>query len=298
MRIGRRRFLLVAAAAAVLAPARRELWEWRGDALGAEARIVLAGPRDTAETALGAVAAEIERLEALFSLHRPDSQLARLNRDGALTAPARDLTDVLRLAARWRARTEGAFDPAVQPLWTAAVEARPARLDLVRAARVEIEPGLVRLSPGTALTLNGIAQGYIADRVAALLTRHGFAAPRIDTGEMRLPGRERRRLHLPHAGLELEVADCAVATSAPDALRLPGARHHLFDPGTGRSPEHWRAVTVIAPSAADADALSTAFAVSAPERIGDLVPPDTLVLATDRAGRTLSYGRFPDARPA
>ena len=38
--------------------------------------------------------------------------------------------------------------------------------------------------------------------------------------------------------------------------------------------------------------------VSAPERIGDLVPPDTLVLATDRAGRTRSYGRFADARPA
>jgi thiamine biosynthesis lipoprotein len=266
--------------------------------MGAEACIVLAGPRDAAEAALGAVAAEIERLEDLFSLHRPDSQLARLNRDGALAAPARDFTEVLRLSARWRARTEGAFDPAVQPLWTAAVEARPAPLDRVRAARVEIEPGRVRLSPGAALTLNGIAQGYIADRVAALLTRHGFAAPRIDTGEMRLPGRERRRLHLPDAGLELEVADCAVATSAPDALRLPGARHHLFDPRTGRSPEHWRAVTVVAPTAADADALSTAFAVSAPERIGDLVPPDTLVLATDRAGRTRSYGRNPDARPA
>ena len=295
MSLTRRRFLLLAAAASVVAPARRETWDWRGDALGAEARIVLSGARDAAQAALAEVAAEIDRLENIFSLHRPSSQLARLNRDGALTAPARDLTEALRISAHWRHRTEGAFDPAVQPLWTAAVAGTPAPLERVRAAGIVVAPGLVRLSPGTALTLNGIAQGVIADRVAALLTRRGFASPRIDTGEMRLPGNERRRLRLPDAGLELEVADCAVATSAPDALRFPGLGGIISSTRcTGRSPEHWRAVTVIAPTAADADALSTAFAVSPPERIGDLVPADTLVLATDRAGRTRRFGR---ARP-
>ena len=44
-------------------------------------------------------------------------------------------------------------------------------------------------------------------------------------------------------------------------------------------------MTVIAPTAADADALSTAFAVSTPEHIGDLVPADTLVLATETGAR-------------
>jgi thiamine biosynthesis lipoprotein len=293
MNPSRRRFLFVAAAAAVLAPARGGTWEWRGDALGAEARIVLEGPRDAAEAALADVAAEIERLENVFSLHRSGSQLARLNRDGTLSAPARDLTATLRRAADWRARTEGAFDPSVQPLWTAAVAGAPPPLERIRAARVTIEPGRVHLSPGAALTLNGIAQGVIADRVATMLVRRGFATPRIDTGELSLPGPDRRRLRLPHAGTELGLAECAVATSAPDALRFPGAGHHLFDPATGGSPEHWRAVTVIAPTAADADALSTAFAVSPPERIGDLVPDDTLVLATDRAHRTLRFGRAP-----
>jgi thiamine biosynthesis lipoprotein len=289
----RRRFLFVAAAAAVLAPGRGGTWEWRGDALGAEARIVLHGPRDAAEAGLAEVAAEIERLENVFSLHRPGAQLARLNRDGVLAAPARDLIATLRLAAHWRARTEGAFEPAVQPLWAAAVASAPPPLERVRAAKVTIEPGRIRLSPGTALTLNGVAQGVIADRIAALLVRRGFTAPRIDTGELRLPGPDRRRVRLPEAGLALELAECAVATSAPDALRFPAAGHHLFDPVTGSSPEHWRAVTVIAPTAADADALSTAFAVSPPERIGDLVPADTLVLATDQAHRTLRFGRAP-----
>ena len=48
---------------------------------------------------------------------------------------------------------------------------------------------------------------------------------------------------------------------------------------------------MIAPTAADADALSTAFAVSTPERIGDLVPADTLVLATEPGGTTRRFGR-------
>ena len=294
MRLARRRFLLIAAAAAVLAPARREIWAWHGDALGAEARIELSGERDAAQAALDAVAAEIERLENLFSLHRPASQLARLNRDGVLAAPARDLRAALRLADDWRRRTEGAFDPAVQPLWTAAVAGAPPPLARVRDARIDVGPAGARLAPGTALTLNGIAQGIIADRIAALLLRRGFAAPRIDTGEMRLPGPERRRLRLPAAGIDIEVADCAVATSAPDALRFPGSGHHLFDPHTGLSPERWASVTVIAPAAADADALSTAFAVSMPERIGDLVPAGTLVLATERDGRTRRFGRPSD----
>jgi thiamine biosynthesis lipoprotein len=294
MRLARRRFLLIAAAAAVLAPSRRETWAWAGDALGGEARIELSGTRDAARAALDEVAAEIERLEGIFSLQRPGSQLARLNRDGVLAAPARDLTSALRLAAAWRARTDGAFDPAVQPLWTAAVAGAPAPLERIRGARVELGPGMVRLGPGTALTLNGIAQGLIADRVAALLVRRGFVAPRIDTGEMRLPGADWRRLRLPAAGLEIEVADCAVATSAPDALRFPGAGHHLFDPHTGGSPERWRSVTVIAPTAADADALSTAFAVSPAERIGDLVPADALVLTTEPGGTTRCFGRGPE----
>lgn len=293
MTLSRRRFLLIAAALPLAGPARGNArLEWRGDALGAEARIVLDGPRDKAEAAITEVAAEIDRLENLFSLHRPEAQLARLNRDGALDAPARDLLATLHRAEHWRTGTEGAFDPAIQPLWTAtahgkAIPASPA------PPRPTLTAACLTLDPGTALTLNGIAQGTIADRVADLLARRGFTAPLIDTGEMRLPGPDYHRVTLPHAGLTLSLAGCALATSEPDALRFATGGHHLLDPRTGQSPDLWRAVTVIAPRAEDADALSTAFAISARERIGDLVPDDTLVIATDRSGQTLRFGRAP-----
>ena len=297
MRLTRRRFLLMAAAAGALARVTPERWEWRGSAMGAEARIVLDGPREEAEAALAAAEAEIRRLEAIFSLHRADSQLSRLNAAGVLRAPARDLTGVLAAAEGWKRRTAGGFDAAVQPLWahwagTGSGRAEDA-LARVREARVTHAPGLVRLSPGAALTLNGIAQGTVADRVAGLLARHGFAPPVIDTGEMQLPGPERRAVDLPAAGLRLHVAEAAVATSAPGGLMFDATgRHHLFDPRTGDSPAWWRSVTVIAPTAEAADALSTAFAVSPPAMVGDIAAglEDVAVVATGRDGRPQLFG--------
>ncbi|MEE8454254.1 MAG: FAD:protein FMN transferase [Limibaculum sp.] len=226
-----------------------------------------------------------------------------MNAQGGLAAPARDLRDALAASARWNRLTGGAFDPAVQPLWQhwargAAEPAQQTALDRVlarvRNAEIGLAAGRITLSPGTALTLNGIAQGIVADRVSALLVRRGFTSPLIDTGEMRLSGPERRPVDLPAAGLRLHVAEAAVATSAPGALSFDaaGRRHHLFDPRTGDSPGWWRSVTVIAATAEAADALSTGFAVSPPELVGDLAASLTqiAVVATDRTGETRIFG--------
>lgn len=298
MKLTRRHFLLAAVAASVMGTAQPRRWRWRGSALGAEAQIVLAGPQDQAQAAIRDVVSEIDRLENIFSLHRPNSQLSRLNAAGALDAPSRDLLAALEASARWKRKTGGAFDPAVQPLWRhwARGGAGPAQaaLDRVRRAEIGTAPGRITLSPGTALTLNGIAQGIIADRAAELLTRRGFASPLIDTGEMRLAGPERRAVDLPAAGLRLRLAELGVATSAPGALSFDpaGRRHHLIDPRSGDSPRWWRSVTVIAPAAGTADALSTAFAISPPELVGDIAASlgDVAVIVTGQNGETRSYG--------
>jgi thiamine biosynthesis lipoprotein len=301
-RFTRRRFLLAAMAIGAMGRTSTRNWEWRGSALGAEARIVLSGPRDQAEAALKEVVAEIDRLENVFSLHRPGSQLSRLNSAGVLHAPSRDLRDVLMAADHWSRLTEGAFDPAIQPLWRywAQGSGAPAEdglgaeaLARIRGTRVSVAADRVTLSPGAALTLNGIAQGTVTDRVAALLVRRGFEVPLIDTGEMRLPGAERRAVDLPEAGLRIALAEAAVATSAPGALALAAtSRHHLFDPRNGDSPQWWRSLTVVAPTAEMADALSTGFAVSGPEQVMDISRSlaDTAVIATDWTGRTRRYG--------
>ncbi len=111
-----------------------------------------------------------------------------------------------------------------------------------------------------ALTLNGIAQGYVADRVAALLAGHGLTRALIDTGEMvALPDGD-WPVQL-EAGGNLALRNRALATSAPLGMTFggDGVTSHILDPRTARPVlSTWRVVSVSAPSAALADALSTA----------------------------------------
>ena len=182
----------------------------------------------------------------------------------------------------------------VQPLWRlyAAHFSRPgadprgpAEADLARAQAlldyraVEIEPSEVRFArPGMAITLNGIAQGYITDRVATLLESAGMGDVLLDIGEVRALGRHpdgrpwrvglRRAAEPETIARTIALADRAVATSAGIAspFEPSGRHHHLFDPATGRPAPGAGQVSVIAPRATMADALSTAFAVSPPAR--------------------------------
>ena len=82
--MNRCRFLTITAAstlalAAPLAAQSPKLRQWHGVALGSAATIALDHP--DADRLIGLALAEIDRLEGIFSLYRPDSALARLNRD-------------------------------------------------------------------------------------------------------------------------------------------------------------------------------------------------------------------------
>ena len=302
----RRRFIAIAAAAAgfplAAAGVRAEsahLHRWSGIALGAAAEIVLHDADAARARALIArCVAEIARLEDVFSLHRPRSALSRLNRDGRLPAPPLELVALLAEARVYSERTEGAFDATVQPLWRLhaahfaqpGADARgPADAEIARARAlvdyraVDIDPAEIRFArPGMALTLNGIAQGYITDRVASLLQDAGMGDVLLDIGEVRALGRHPDgrpwRVGLRRAGepetvaRTVTLADRAVATSAGIASPFDesGRHHHLFDPATGRPAPGSGQVSVIAPRATLADALSTALAVTAPERAGPL----------------------------
>jgi thiamine biosynthesis lipoprotein len=270
---------------------------WRGAALGGEARVSLYGTdQEAANSALEAVAREIERLENIFSLHRSSSELSRLNRAGRIDTPSSELTAVVRSALDWRARTHGAFDPTVQPLWQAAAEGRPPTREILALAgsSVEIRPDRIALQPGSAVTLNGIAQGRIADRVTELLIGHGFTDVVIDAGELRLPGTTRRAVGIPAAKTAVSVAGVAIATSEPKTLVFDtkSFRHHLIDPHTGESPRHWLSLSVFAPNAETADALSTAFAVLPYEAVADLVATigDVAVIGADARDRIRRMG--------
>ena len=107
MKVTRRRFISITAAAAGLpllpigsARAAPGLRVWSGTALGCDATLQIHHPDPTiADRLIAASLAEVERLERVMSLYRPDSALSRLNRDGVVDDPPIDLVRVSRKAA-------------------------------------------------------------------------------------------------------------------------------------------------------------------------------------------------------
>jgi thiamine biosynthesis lipoprotein len=307
MGLSRRRALAILGAAAAVPflgsggmAERPPIFAWRGRALGADARLLLAHPeRAAVRRAVARCLDEIARLERIFSLHRPDSEIATLNRAGRLDRASHDLRFLLAEARRFGEESGGAFDVTVQPLWqlyAAHFAAHPGdsvgppaeRIEAARARvdyrAIAIDGTRVRLlRPAMALTLNGIAQGYISDRIADLLREAGYASVLVQLGETvagapRQDGRPWRigipDPFAPERVLEaFDAADVAVATSSSLATRFDaaGRHHHLFDPATGKSADRCASVTVLAPRATTADALSTALAILPPAARRDLL---------------------------
>ncbi|MBS0122833.1 FAD:protein FMN transferase [Thetidibacter halocola] len=254
----RRRFLTLAAAFAC-APRLAHANTWQGRALGAEVSVTLSGPREATETALAAIPARLEQVERLFSLYRADSALVRLNHRGRLTTPHPLFAALMDLADHAHRLSGGLFDPTVQPLWQAL--ARGEDIDAAQRAigwaRVTSGGGIT-LGPGQALTLNGIAQGFATDLVTKDLRRQGFVRALVDIGEqVALGGPYRLGLVDPEYGLvgQRTLTAGAIATSSPGALRLGEATHILSPDGR---PPLWSTISIEAPTATLADALSTA----------------------------------------
>ena len=296
--IRRRRFLTISAAAAglpllgaagSLAAPERTLHRWSGVAMGARATLLLNHPDAArAQSLIAAVTAEVRRLESVFSLFRTRSDLSRLNRDGFLAGPSADMVVLMAQARDMGEITGGAFDMTVQPLWRLYADhfarpdadpAGPAAAEIERARslvdyrRVEIDAARIAFSrPGMAVTLNGIAQGYITDKVTDLLRHYGIDNVLVDMGETRAAGNHpdgrpwRAGIRDPEeAAREIETLDLtnmALATSGGygSPFDPSGRHHHLFDPRNGSSAIRYRSVSVIAPTATVADGLSTALA--------------------------------------
>ncbi|PDT90861.1 thiamine biosynthesis protein ApbE [Bradyrhizobium sp. Y36] len=316
----RRRAITIFASAAAVAiagpasPARAD-FEWRGTAMGADARILFNDIEPAEAKGIASlVEAEIDRLENELSLFRSGSELCRLNRDGALTAPGGDLRRALALALEIAAVTNGLFDPTVQALWEAHVDwfadkshtGLPPQAVIACARQavdwrtVRIEPDSIRLGDNQRLTLNGLGQGYVTDRVADMLAAKGFTNILVDLGEMRAiaPRHDGSPWLIARNGAApLQLAEGALATSEGSGcvLGADGSAHHLFDPRSGRSAAHWRTVIVHHRSAAMADALSTALSIASAGEIQALLPrlSGTAIWATDPAGHRSTWTAGP-----
>jgi FAD:protein FMN transferase len=239
----------------------------------------------------------VDRLEQQMTVYRDDSEISQLNRD-AFHAPVEvepRLFDLLQLGAKLFHETHGAYDFTAGPLsrvWGFYERAgrvpsdEELALALGRVGTDKLIFGSQSRSvafrvPDMEINLGSIGKGYALDRAAEVLDRweiehylmHGgqssvlargsrghFASPQAAAAEgwwigLRHPLRPNQRM------AEVRVLKGALATSGAGVQFFvhEGRRYgHILDPRTGQPAEGSLSTTVLAPTAAEADALSTA----------------------------------------
>ena len=237
-------------------------------AMGTRIEILLDAPAGTdADAAFAAAEAEFARLEGLLSRFLPDSELSRLNRDGAIGAGP-DLAAVVRRALEARERTGGRFDPTVHDALLGAGYDRtfaqmPGELGRpVEPARcaggVHVEAaGRIELDPGVRLDLGGIGKSYAAEAACALVAQLGPAL--VDAGGdiATRGGAWPVGVSTTDGSLTLLVENGGLATSGIDRrtwLADGKVAHHLIDPASGRpAVGDLVRVTVVAADAVEAE---------------------------------------------
>ncbi|SDL63693.1 thiamine biosynthesis lipoprotein [Modicisalibacter muralis] len=238
------------------------------------------------------ILAELERVDALMSTYRDDSELSRLNRAPVgvpmFVSPA--TAEVLRESLRIARLSEGAFDVTVGPavnLWGFGPQDRLDKVpddDALAAALARIDFRALHLDDGQLtkskpvyIDLSGIAKGYATDQVAEYLEAQGIEDYLVEIGgEIRTHGEKpdgspwRVAVEKPVSTERsvqrvVELGNAAVATSGDyrNYFESNGIRYsHTIDPRTGRPIDNRVAsVSVIAERCATADALATAFTV-------------------------------------
>lgn len=272
--------------------------------------------RDTIEEAIGHAFDEMDRLIALLSRFEPSSAVSALNQQGRLTDVPPELGRIVSRALEYHRLSRGSFDVTVQPLvdlLRTTVEGgqtsgpRPDRmldvLECVGSRHLKVSSGSIHFErDGMGVTLDGIAKGYIVDRIAAVLRQHGIERYLVNAGgDIRCAGTKQggqpwtvavqdpaKRGDFP---ARLRVRAGAVATSGgyERFFDRAGASHHIVDSSTGRSPDRSSSVTVLAPTAIAADALATAAFVMDPrdgvDFINEFARCECLIIEADGSQR-------------
>lgn len=245
--------------------------------------------RDAASVVDRAVVDELSRLERIFSVFEPESELRRWGR-GEIPRPGPELCEALELAVQWMNLSDGAFNPltgVVMEQWrnVEASQSIPDHPEFQRLADTIAEPRFVmsdgvplQLGDCTQVNLNALVKGLIVDRAlqrgwvaaakieaTALVVNAGGDLAHIGTQPVRVGIENPLRPYDNEPALDhISIANCAVASSgnARRGYNVGGQRYgHVIDPRTGWPADRLASVTVVAPSAATADVLATSAGV-------------------------------------
>jgi len=244
-------------------------------AMGTLLQISLVGERGSFSTdtkkLLDFAFAEAGRLEALLTRHTQGSPLYRLNVAGHLAAPPAELRHVLAGALQYCRESWGFFDPAV-------LSGSFPSSNSIRLGDAHISLG----RHGIELTLDGIAKGFIVDRLSQLLRANGANNHLINAGGDIIargvgPTGSGWKIGVQdpeHQGRLLSsffLRDGAVATSGNYESVANRGKNHIFRPGTDKSADGMLSVSFFASTAMEADAMSTALFAMPVETLNDYI---------------------------
>jgi FAD:protein FMN transferase len=292
--------------------------------------VLLPFGKPIAQMAAEAALDRIDDLEDQLTIFRDTSEVSRLNATAASrpVTVERGLFDLIAFAARITRQTQGAFDIATGALtkaWgfyrrqgrvpTPAERATAMTRTGTRFIALDHDRRTVKyLRQGLEINLGGIGKGYALDRAAELLRADWDADSALLNGGMSSvraigsppgqprgwpvalrhpwePGRELGTLYLSDAGLGTSAATF-------QHFEYNGRKlGHLLDPRVGWPAGGVEQVSVVAPTAAEADALSTAFFVLGPAataRFCESRPDVGVVMLPTDAGRPLSFNLAPE----
>lgn len=279
------------------------------EVMGTFARVVaVAADSSTAKRCIEAAFAEIEKIDRLMSKYKNDSEISELNREGFARAVkvSNPTYEVLQKSIEFSKLSGGAFDVTVGPLmdlWHSAEKANTLPTD-AELQQIHSRVGYDKLildangmsvrfaAEGMEVDLGGIAKGYAIDRAVEAIQKAGAIGGMVDIGgEIRCfgspPRNENRwRIGLQDPGkakdgldagtplLVLNLINVTAATSGHYRrfVTIGGKRYsHIINPESGHSSESLTSVTIICPSATDADALATAVSVMGAKKGLDLI---------------------------
>ena len=253
--------------------------------------VVQQGDEAKAEKVLQEAEKEIRRLEGIFSSWLTHSEVSQLNAaEAGEVVPLSPETLAVLIAARTaHNQTEGAFDVTCRPLvalWKkAGEEGRFPTEEAIHNARAAstwesfaLGPtGMTKKSPTASVDLGGIAKGTVIDRALKIIQKGGFLGGLVDIGgDLRCFGTQpggkpfEATVNNPFSEdkINFPLRNQAVCTSGDYAryIEVDGKRYsHIVDPRTGKPLQESPSVTVVAPTAEQADVWATALSILGPE---------------------------------
>lgn len=271
---------------------------------------------------IDSVFAYMRALEQKFNDYDPRSWVSKLNASAGQSIPMdADAFQLLCLADSLHRLTGGLFDITVKPLydlwgfsssgWLAGDSLAPPDSLLIKDTlkrigfeKLRYDRDKILLPPGMQITFGALAKGYALDKAREFMQQRGFLSGQIDcTSSMTFFGHKLAQvvsIQHPRPQPQQEtigsfrIRNGSLSTSGDYQLYFDyeGRRyHHILNPRTGYPAADTYSVTVINPSAALADGLSTALFLLSPEAALDAAkryPGTNVVIFYQSNGSTVS----------